>query len=376
MRRVVALVGAVLSCAWLAAARADFDPTVTHRLSAQNAHRTAALPVEPRVAWRTHLGAELCPGLAPTGRDGVLVATRDARLLELDSRGRVAWQQNLDSPAVIEPLVLPNGDRVTITEQRVFRSFSATGTSLAERRLPMASGDQWGVATAMADGSLVAATSSRAWWLENDGAVRSWADLGASIDSLLPMGDAVLLGTDLGEVFSWGGHQRPQRVNEGNGYTRIAAWTGSGTWLQATQRALSIGRLGSTPQLRWELAAGEGTFWGRPLGLPPNRAAARLTPDLLVVFSGDGERRLMLSKTVPAKGAIPPPMWSGPRGQIALFANDGRLAQVSAGGALSFVPDVECAAPSALASTAAGMLVASCSNGTLFGIEEGRDPPR
>ena len=89
-----ALALSILSSTVSSSVRAGFSPSRSHAL---DLHPTdgalGVLPRQPKTLWKTQLSGPLLPGAALTTDGHLLVATGDARLLELDSRGRTLWER-------------------------------------------------------------------------------------------------------------------------------------------------------------------------------------------------------------------------------------------------------------------------------------------
>src|SRR5262249_24574888 len=137
-----------LACGLTAAsttARADHattDPTLPRRAEigppaglwpmyrgdgARTGRIQVAIPTTPAIATKIPLFADLATGPAVDDRGRLIVATRDGKLVQIESSGHVSWSIALDTPVVIGPVIRSDGTRVVVTRDGVASGISANG---------------------------------------------------------------------------------------------------------------------------------------------------------------------------------------------------------------------------------------------------------
>jgi hypothetical protein len=327
-----------------------------------------SLPASAVVKWRTALGAALAPGLSSDGHEHVLAATQDARLIELDQRGRRLWSRRLRGVSESPPVVLANGDRAVLEPGGHFRTFNRHGEPLVDTLIDNAAGSESALLLAMHDGSAVLAKGEQLWWLEFDGALRATTTLSDPARRMMAGSEGLTVLTTAGTVAEWNGSSRPTLVPHGVGVTGAVSIEGI-RWLYASDRELfRVTRDGG--RARWlELASGQ--FVGALAPLAGGRVAAYVTPHTLVVAGPNGEnRREVLGSAGPEDPSNPITLLTDEAGRIAVTTNLGQLVLIDPGGGRSTVEGFRCPGAAGVVPTGQKSLVVACRNGTIYGLTE------
>jgi hypothetical protein len=355
-------------------ARADYDPTIAHRLtnealgsakeiSGDTGRSRFLIPKRPTLAWRTRLRAPVS-SLGGGEDNALLAATLDARLTELDGRGLQRWSKQLTNTAMAPPLLTRAGERLVLTHGAQLASFSRTGRLLYKRQLPLDPNGVSGRLLELSNGSLLVRVGRQVARLDRDGTVRGSVTLDATVESWFVDGWRFVLHTDDGALSRWDGYFRPKRVT--------SATSGTVLWMGAPAGALRASGSALTAQpeyhaaQRW-LQLDSGEFWG-PIAqhAEPGRIVVRAKPDLILVADATGElERRVLSTTPPARNQYDG-LLVDQRGVVAAMANDGALAVVS--DTVRRLRLSGCSSVLDLASIGPDVLAAACSDGVVVGI--------
>ncbi len=188
-------------------------PAAQSGLNSQRQNRSDhAFPRHPVVLWKAHIGGVLsqAPAIDP---DGNIVAITDASVVtQLDSRGRVQWQQPLPSAHASAPIITADGHRLIVLRDGIAQRYNASGHALWSARTGSTRNQRSASPLALKDGRFLtprgAFISSWSHYGEEDGRAR----FPSTVSALAEYRGRIAVTLTNGDLFLWHPPRPPKRV--------------------------------------------------------------------------------------------------------------------------------------------------------------------